>query len=283
MKAAGRVALVGAGPGDPGLLTVRGRRLLRRADVVVYDRLVDSRLLELVAPHARVVFVGKERGYHTEPQEVINTLLVVEARRGHRVVRLKGGDPFVLGRGGEEAAALRAAGVGFEIVPGVSSAVAAPAYAGIPVTHRGVASSFAVVTGHECADKGKRVDWAALATAVDTVVVLMGAGRLQAIARELISHGRASDTPTALVRSATTPEQETVITTLAGIAAGDAHLPAPVVMVVGEVVALSPTLCWFDRPKGAGPQAPRYARRTWSSASKSDARPSSTTRPVSTT
>src|SRR5262245_14785853 len=161
VKTAGGVALVGAGPGDPGLLTVRGRRLIRRADVVVYDRLVDARLLELVSPHARVVFVGKERGHHTEPQEAINALLVTEARRGHRVVRLKGGDPFVLGRGGEEAAALRAAGVCFEVVPGVSSAVAAPAYAGIPVTYRGVASSFAVVTGHECAGKGKGVDWAA--------------------------------------------------------------------------------------------------------------------------
>jgi len=283
VKTAGGVALVGAGPGDPGLLTVRGRRLIRRADVVVYDRLVDARLLELVSPHARVVFVGKERGHHTEPQEAINALLVTEARRGHRVVRLKGGDPFVLGRGGEEAAALRAAGVCFEVVPGVSSAVAAPAYAGIPVTYRGVASSFAVVTGHECSGKGKRVDWAALATAVDTIVVLMGAGRLQAIARELISHGRAADTPTAVVRSATTREQETVITTLGGIAAGDARLPAPVVMVIGEVVALRPTLRWFDRKKSAEAQAPRYARRTWSSASKSDARPSSTTRPVSIT
>jgi uroporphyrin-III C-methyltransferase len=282
VKAVGRVALVGAGPGDPGLLTVRGRHLLRRADVVVYDRLVDARVLELVPPHARVVFVGKESGHHTEPQDEINALLIAEARRGHRVVRLKGGDPFVLGRGGEEAAALRAAGVCFEVVPGVSSAIAAPAYAGIPVTHRGVASSFAVVTGHECAGKRQGVDWAALATAVDTIVVLMGAGRLQAIARELIAHGRAAHTPTALVRSATTREQETVMTTLAAIAAGDARLPAPVVMVVGEVVGLGPALRWFDRRQG-GAQAPRYARRTWSSASKSDARPSRTTRPVSIT
>ncbi len=281
MKALGRVALVGAGPGDPGLLTVRGRRLLRRADVVVYDRLIDKRLLELVPARARRVFVGKESGHHTEPQDEINARLVTEARRGHRVVRLKGGDPFVLGRGGEEAAALRAANVRFEVVPGVSSAIAAPAYAGIPVTHRGVASSFAVVTGHECAGKGKGIDWAALATAVDTIVVLMGAGRLQAIARELIAHGRATDTPTALVRSATIRDQETVVTTLAAIAAGDARLPSPVVMIVGDVVSLRPTLRWFDRGRDA--QAPRYARRTWSSASKSAARPSRTTRPVSIT
>jgi len=149
------------------------------------------------------------------------------------------------------------------------------------VTHRGVASSFAVVTGHECAGKGKGVDWAALATAVDTIVVLMGAGRLQAIARELIAHGRATDTPTALVRSATIRDQETVVTTLAAIAAGDVRLPSPVVMIVGDVVSLRPTLRWFDRGRDA--QAPRYARRTWSSASKSAARPSRTTRPVSIT
>ena len=249
MKGLGRVALVGAGPGDPGLLTVRGRRLLRRADIVVYDRLVDKRLLELVPARARLIFVGKESGHHARPQDEINALLVAEARRGHRVVRLKGGDPFVLGRGGEEAAALEAAGVRFEVVPGVSSAIAAPAYAGIPVTHRGVASSFAVVTGHECTGKGSAVDWAALATAVDTIVVLMGAGQLQAIARELIAHGRAVDTPTALIHAATTRDQETVTTTLAALAAGDARLPAPVVMVVGDVVGLRPTLRWFDRQR----------------------------------
>ena len=285
MKAIGRVALVGAGPGDPGLLTVRGRRLLRRADVVVYDRLVDTRLLELVPAHARLVFAGKESGHHSRPQEEINALLIIEALRGRRVVRLKGGDPFVLGRGGEEAAALEAAGIRFEIVPGVSSAVAAPAYAGIPVTHRGVASSFAVVTGHECHGKDRRVDWAKLATAVDTLVVLMGAGRLETIARELIAHGGAADTPTALIRAATTSDQQTVTTTLAAVAAGEARLPAPVVMVVGHVVSFRPMLAWFEgsRSPATAAQAPRYARRTWSSASKSGARPSRTIRPVSIT
>src|SRR5712692_1543088 len=285
MKTVGRVALIGAGPGDPDLLTVRGRRLLRHADVVVYDRLVDTRLLELAPAHARLVFAGKESGHHAQPQEKINAILVAEARRGHRVVRLKGGDPFVFGRGGEEAVALAAAGIRFEVVPGVTSAIAAPAYAGIPVTHRGVASSFAVVTGHECDGKGRGVDWAALATAVDTLVVLMGAGRLAAIARELIAHGRAGDTPTALVRAATTLDQETVATTPGADAAGEVRLPAPVVMVIGDVVALRPTLRWFDRPRrrASAAQAPRYARRTWSSASKSEARPSRTIRPVSIT
>ena len=160
------VALVGAGPGDPGLMTVRGLALLRRADVVVYDRLVDPKLLDETRPDAIRVFVGKASGAHTLPQPQINALLVRHARRGRRVVRLKGGDPFVFGRGGEEAEALAAAGIAFEVVPGVSAAVAVPAYAGIPVTHRGTASSFAVVTGHEDEDKdGPTVDWARLANA----------------------------------------------------------------------------------------------------------------------
>ena len=159
----GRVALVGAGPGDPGLLTIRGRKLLRRADVVVHDRLVDRRLLDLVPAATLRIFAGKARGVHALSQEDINALLVVHARRGRRVVRLKGGDPFVFGRGGEEAVALAAAGIPFEVVPGVSAAIAVPAYAGIPLTYRGIASSFAVVTGHE--DTGKSapaVDWARL-------------------------------------------------------------------------------------------------------------------------
>ena len=275
MKRAGRVVLVGAGPGDPGLLTLRGRRWLCRADVVVYDRLVDPRILALSSPRARLMFAGKESGHHSMPQEQINALLVAEARRGHVVVRLKGGDPFVFGRGGEEVAALAAAGVRCDIVPGVTSSIAVPAVAGIPVTHRGVASSFAVVTGHECSGKSSGVDWPALATAVDTLIVLMGAGRLATIARRLIAHGRRAETPVALIRSGTTPEEETVTTTLAAVAAGEATLPAPMVMVVGEVVDL--------RRAWRRGQAPRYARRTWSSASKSAARPVRTIRPVSMT
>src|SRR5216110_2483649 len=189
------VALVGAGPGDPGLMTVRGLELLRHADVVVYDRLVHPRLLD-EAPRARRVFAGKAAGRHALPQERITALLVTHARRGRRVVRLKGGDPFVFGRGGEEALALERAGVPFEVVPGVTAAVAVPAYAGIPLTHRGVASSFAVVTGHGCAsERGRPVDWARLATAVDTLVVLMGLERLAEIARELVARGRPAETP----------------------------------------------------------------------------------------
>ena len=235
----GSVALVGAGPGDPGLLTIRGRRLLRRADVVVYDRLVDPRLLALAPPGARRVFVGKAGGHHAVEQTAINELLVLHARRGRRVVRLKGGDPFVFGRGGEEAEALVAAGIPFEVVPGVTSAVAVPAAAGIPVTHRDVASSFAVVTGHE-STRGRRVDWARLAGAVDTLVVLMGLASLPRIARELVAAGRLASTPAAVVQAGTTADQRIVTGTLADIAerAAAARLEPPVTVVIGEVVAL---------------------------------------------
>ncbi|HEV8309289.1 MAG TPA: uroporphyrinogen-III C-methyltransferase [Methylomirabilota bacterium] len=254
----GRVSLVGAGPGDPGLFTLRGLRRLRRAEVVVYDRLVNPRLLDEAPPEALRIFAGKLTGSHCLPQAEINDLLIDHARRGRRVVRLKGGDPFVFGRGGEEASALATAGIPFEIVPGVSSAVAVPAYAGIPVTHRGLASSFAVVTGHE--DGGRQtVDWGRLATAVDTLVVLMGVGSLPRIVGELRAHGRAAETPVALIRWGTTAAQETVTGTLADIVeqARTARLEPPVVAVIGEVVGLASRLAWL-RP---GRRAARVRRR----------------------
>jgi uroporphyrinogen III methyltransferase/synthase len=238
---AGSVALVGAGPGDPRLITVRGLQVLRSADVVVHDRLVDARLLDESPPHAVRIFAGKACGHHAMPQGEINAILVAWALRGRRVVRLKGGDPYVFGRGAEEAEALAAAGVPYEVVPGVSSAIAVPESIGIPVTRRGVASSFAVVTGHEdgCAD-GPAVDWSRVATATDTLVILMGLGHLGRIARELIAHGRAPDTPIALVRAGTTADEETVTGTLEDIErkAAEAHLAPPVVIVVGAVVSL---------------------------------------------
>ena len=237
----GSVALVGAGPGDPGLMTVRGLALLRRAEVVVYDRLVDPRLLDEAPPDALKIFAGKASGEHTLSQERINALLVTHGRRGRRVVRLKGGDPFVFGRGGEEAEALAAAGVACEVVPGVSAAVAVPAAAGIPVTHRGVASSFAVVTGHEDESKDRTsVDWSRLATAVDTLVLLMGGRSLPRITRALLEGGRPAETPVALVRWGTTDAQETVIGRLDQIAALAAalRLAPPIVAVVGDVVHL---------------------------------------------
>jgi uroporphyrin-III C-methyltransferase len=236
----GGVAIVGAGPGDPKLITVRGLELLRGADVVVHDRLVSDKLLDEAPAEARRVFVGKACGAHAMAQPEINALLIAEACAGNRVVRLKGGDPFVFGRGGEEAAALAEARVPFEVVPGVSAAVAVPAAAGIPLTHRGVASSFTVVTGHRRAGADAEIEWGHLARGVDTLVVLMGLANLPAIARELIAHGRDPETPAALIERGTTEGQRTVTATLAGLAeaAVAARLEAPVLAVIGEVVSL---------------------------------------------
>jgi uroporphyrinogen III methyltransferase/synthase len=245
----GTVYLVGAGPGDPGLMTVRGMSVLRSADVVVYDRLVNLALLDEARADAVRVFVGKMADHHSRPQDEINALLVHHARWGRQVVRLKGGDPFVFGRGGEEAETLAAAGIPFEIVPGVTSSIAVPAYAGIPVTHRRVASSFAVVTGHEGDGKGRSaVHWEQLATAVDTLVVLMGLAALPTIVGALLAHGRSGDTPVALIRSGTTEAQEVLTGRLADIVerARAAEFEAPVVIVVGEVVRLRERLQWFD-------------------------------------
>jgi uroporphyrin-III C-methyltransferase len=244
---AGKVYLVGAGPGDPGLMTVRGLRLLRNAQVVVYDQLVNPVLLEEVSVNAERIFVGKQAGKHCIAQGEINQVLTHHARLGHEVVRLKGGDPFVFGRGGEEAEALADAGIPFEIVPGVSSAIAAPAYAGIPLTHRKYASSFAVVTGHEAVKSKSSVDWAKLATAVDTLVILMGLHNLSAIVAKLVAHGRAASTPAAVIRQGTIDQQETVIGTLSDIVEKSAALKAPALIVVGDVVRLAGKLDWFVR------------------------------------
>ncbi|HXF63982.1 MAG TPA: uroporphyrinogen-III C-methyltransferase [Caldilineaceae bacterium] len=243
----GKAYLVGAGPGRADLITVRGLALLRRADVVVYDRLIARELLDEIRPGAERIFVGKESGRHTLSQTAINELLVARVRLGKQVVRLKGGDPFVFGRGGEEAQALAEAGLPFEIVPGVSSAVAAPAFAGIPLTHRGISSAFAVVTGHEL--DGKRApgaDWEALAR-VPTLVILMGVERVEQIAARLIAAGRAASTPAAAVSAGTTDQQQVVSAPLAELPAAlaAAHLPAPAVIVVGEVAALQDQLAWF--------------------------------------
>ena len=246
----GVVYLIGAGPGDVGLITVRGLELLQQADVVVYDRLVDDGLLAHARRDAELIFVGKSSGDHTIEQTEINRILVEKAKEGKSVVRLKGGDPFVLGRGGEEAEALVENHISFEVVPGVTSAVAVPAFAGIPVTHRSVASSFAVVTGHEDPSKdGSSVDWGRLASSVDTLVCLMGMGRLENIVAELIRGGKSPDTGIALIQHGTTPRQRTVVGTLATIVerAERAGLKPPVVIVVGNVVALRERLAWFDK------------------------------------
>jgi uroporphyrin-III C-methyltransferase len=235
----GRVALVGAGPGDPELITLRGARLLSEADVVVYDRLVAPALLDL-APGAERVYVGKEPGRRAVAQADICDLLVRLARDGNRVVRLKGGDPFVFGRGGEEALACVRAGVPVEVVPGITSAVAAPAAAGIPVTHRGLARSFAVVTA-STAHGDDPVDLASIAREVDTLVVLMAAGRLGETCAELAAAGLPPERPAAIVQWATTPDQHTIVGTLADLPAlaSAASVGPPATLVIGEVVALS--------------------------------------------
>ena len=237
------VYLVGAGPGDPGLITVRGADALARADVVVYDRLASPALLDLAPADAERVSAGKAPGRAELSQDEINALLVARAHDGATVVRLKGGDPFVFGRGGEEAEALAAAGIPFEVVPGITSAIGAPAYAGIPVTHRGVSTHFTVVTGHEDPSKPSAdVDWAALAHAGGTLVILMGAGNVGEIARQLVDNGLAASTPVAAVRNGTRADQQTVRATLTTI--GDAGVRAPSAIVVGDVAALD--LSWFE-------------------------------------
>ena len=245
----GIVYLVGAGPGDYRLLTLRGKDLLCRADVVVYDYLADKRLLDFAPKAAEIIYVGKKAKLHTLPQDDINTILIEKAQLGKKVVRLKGGDPFVFGRGGEEALALKNAGIPFEVVPGITSAIAVPAYAGIPVTNRNTASSFAVITGHEDpAKETSSIQWDKLATGVDTLVFLMGIHHLPTITEKLIEHGRPADTPAALIRWGTKANQETLVTTL-GSAAEDAkkhHLRPPAIFMVGPVVDLRKDLRWFD-------------------------------------
>jgi uroporphyrin-III C-methyltransferase len=246
----GRVILVGAGPGDPKLITVRGAEALGLADVVVFDRLVSPELLGIAREDAVRVYVGKEPGRSATPQEEISELLVTHASAGRTVVRLKGGDPFVFGRGGEEALACARAGVPFEVVPGVSSAIAAPAFAGIPVTHRGVAQSFAVVTGSTA--HGDEVDLARVATATDTLVVLMAAGKLERTCAELVAAGREAGDPAAIVQWAATPEQRTVIGTLETVPglAREARIGPPATLVVGAVAALGHELAWVRGTAG---------------------------------
>ncbi|MBV8160732.1 MAG: uroporphyrinogen-III C-methyltransferase [Acidimicrobiia bacterium] len=236
------VYLVGAGPGDPGLLTVRGAALLRRADVVIYDRLSVASLLGLAPDGAERISVGKTPGRASMPQAGINALLVERGRAGREVVRLKGGDPFVFARGGEEAQALLDAGVPFEVVPGITAAVGVPAYAGVPVTYRGLSTSFTVVTGHEDPWAATQTDWDAVARLGGTIVVLMGVATRAAIAARLIAGGLSPDTPVAAVRWGTRPEQRTVRTTLGRL--GAVEVEPPVTLVVGAVAELD--LRWFE-------------------------------------
>lgn len=244
----GKVYLVGAGPGDPGLLTLKGKAALERADAVIYDFLANEDLLRYAPSVCERICVGKRPGEKTLLQEEINELLVSKATEGKVVVRLKGGDPFIFGRGGEEAQALARAGVPFEVVPGVSSGHAAPAYAGIPVTHRELSSSVAFLTGHEDPSKpSSNIDWARQAKGADTLVLFMGVRNLAEISAALIQAGRAPNTPAAVVRWGTYSRQQTVTGTLTDIAARAENVEAPAVIIVGDVVSLRDELNWFER------------------------------------
>ena len=244
----GKVYLVGAGPGDPDLLTLKGKKCLEQAHAIFYDQLVSDELLKHAAESAELIYVGKQGGKHCADQRAIEELLVRKAREGKTVVRLKGGDPFVFGRGGEEAAALKRAGIPYEIVPGVSSAIAAPAYAGIPVTHRSCASSVAIVTGHEALNNRGQVKWDKLARSVDTLVILMGLRNLRKIMHRLLEGGCEPHRPVALIHCATQPSQKSLLGTVQTIAdlADQAKFQSPTVIVVGEVVRLGRELHWVN-------------------------------------
>lgn len=246
----GKVFLVGAGPGDQGLLTVRAVKVLRGADMVVYDRLVNKSILALAPKTAEKIYVGKRSGKHELPQEKVNELLVNAALDGKKVVRLKGGDPFLFGRGGEEAEALAERHIDFEVVPGVTSAIVAPAYAGIPLTHRDYASSVAIVTGHRAGNAGKIVNWSKLASAVDTIVILMGVESLESIATKLMEGGLSPTTPVAIIEQGTSKRQRSLIGKMGTIAkeAKEKHVKPPAVIVIGEVVTLGRKLSWFKKP-----------------------------------
>jgi uroporphyrinogen III methyltransferase/synthase len=245
----GKVFLIGAGPGDPGLITVKGKECISRADVIIYDYLASPSLLAFAAPSAERIYVGKKGGDHTLAQDGINSLLVEKAKQGKVVARLKGGDPFIFGRGGEEAEVLIEAGIPFEIVPGVTSAIAAPAYAGIPLTHRKFTTTVAFVTGHETPGKEKSgIDWESLARGIGTLVFLMGVKNLPEIAAKLMASGKPPDTPVALIRWGTTAKQQTVTGTLSTIVekVAEAGLKSPSIIVVGDVVTLRESMQWFE-------------------------------------
>jgi uroporphyrin-III C-methyltransferase len=239
----GKVYLIGAGPGDKELLTIKGLRCLQEAGVVIYDRLVDPEMLDEARPGAIRIFAGKTPHRHTMAQAEINSLLINYASLGYTVARLKGGDPFIFGRGGEEALALADAGIPFEIVPGVTSAIAAPAYAGIPVTHRGASTAVTIITGHE----GTTVDWKALAALGGTIVILMGVATLPSITQCLIANGLAPATPAAVIQNGTTNIQRSVSGTVADIAtlAAEAGLESPATTVIGAVALFHEKLAWF--------------------------------------
>ncbi|WP_044743862.1 MULTISPECIES: uroporphyrinogen-III C-methyltransferase [unclassified Anoxybacillus] len=245
----GKVYLVGAGPGDPELITVKGLMCIQKADVILYDRLINEELLTYAKKEAELIFCGKLPGYHTMQQETINHFLVHHAKKGKIVVRLKGGDPFVFGRGGEEAEMLAKHGIDFEIVPGITSGIAAAAYAGIPVTHRDFSSSVAFITGHQRADNQEEIKWESLAKGIDTIAIYMGISNLPYIRDRLIKYGKAPSTPAAVIQWGTLYEQKTVTATLETIveAVQQKQIENPSMIIIGEVVALREKIQWFEQ------------------------------------
>ncbi|MFK2826749.1 uroporphyrinogen-III C-methyltransferase [Bacillus sp. B190/17] len=243
-----KVWLVGAGPGDPDLITVKGLKAIKEADVILYDRLIGAELLEYAKPEAELIFCGKLPDHHHLQQETINYLLVKHAKQGKNVVRLKGGDPFVFGRGGEEAVFLAEHGVPFEIIPGITSGIAAPAYAGIPVTHRDHSASFAIVTGHRREGENEELKWSALANGIDTIAIYMGVKNLPYIQEKLMTHGKSPQTPAALIHWGTTKEQRTVTGTLGtiGDVARKEGITNPSMIIIGEVVQMREKIQWFN-------------------------------------
>lgn len=244
----GKVYLVGAGPGDPDLITVKGLRCLQQADVILYDRLVNPELLKNAKEGAQLVYCGKLPHYHTMKQETINRFLVKYAKKGYNVVRLKGGDPFVFGRGGEEAMECAKHNIAFEIIPGITAGIAASAYAGIPVTHRTLSKSFAFITGHQAGDVEAEHQWSHLAKAVDTICVYMGVSHLSSITKHLILNGKSPQTPIALIHWGTLSDQRTVVGTLEDIedVVRKEQITNPSMIVIGEVVMLHKKLNWFQ-------------------------------------
>ena len=243
----GKVYLTGAGPGDVELLTIKAARVIGEADVIIYDRLANPEILQMAKSGCEFVYVGKEDGKHILPQDRINEVIYQSALKYDVVVRLKGGDPFVFGRGGEEGAYLQERGIEFEVIPGITSSISVPAYAGIPVTHRGVSVSFRVVTGHEAPNKeASQIPWENFKTD-DTIVFLMGLHNLDQIAKKLIEIGKPKDFPVAVISRGTTPQQQTVVGTLEDIYEKAKDLPTPALIVVGKVVLLREQLNWFEK------------------------------------
>ena len=254
MNQSAKVYLVGTGPGDPELLTVKALRLLQNADVVIYDRLVSEAILEQIPSGVSRIYVGKKSGNHTLPQDEINQLLINVSEGKRTIVRLKGGDPFVFGRGSEEALLLARNGIEFEVVPGITAASACTTYAGIPLTHRGLAQGVQIVTGHSQADKPLDLDWNALADVNKTIVIYMGLANIDLITHELIAAGLPIDTPAAAIQNGTTAQQQRVLSTLSMLAQDSkkANIQAPVIFVIGKVVSLANELDWFVTDEAMG-------------------------------